>query len=482
MIPLDPLVGLVLLAAGALAALVVLRPWAALVLLLVVELTNTSEVAGARGVPGLYVATLAVATASLALAVRRGEARLVWSPVFVLAGVFLAGRALSLLVAGDVDAGVPVVVGTARDLLFLLVATALLCATKRYLDFAEVAVGTVAVLAGLSVVQEFVLHNSTTFAGYSNVPLPTDLGGLAPRHSGPQSDVNFWGRSLVLFAPLALSLVACAGSGRRRATWLVALGALCAGEYLTGSRGGLVALGAALVGWFLLAGRRYARLLLLAPLALVLLLAVPGVGSRLATLSVLDQAGSAGGDPSLVGRVAAQRSGLAMFADRPALGVGAGNFELVQAEYLRRLGLATSVTLAAHNLYLEMAAEGGLVGLAAWLLFYSGAAFVALRALVLSRQLNRGLPSPASFLAVGVLAGLAGWALASLFLHVAYLRVLLVAVALGAAIDVEARRIALARRATTPPASSGAGAPAGTGRSDGRADEVGPEATAPVAR
>ena len=56
--------------------------------------------------------------------------------------------------------------------------------------------------------------------------------------------------------------------------------------------------------------------------------------------------------------------GLQMFADHPILGVGLGNYPLLYQQYSQRLGIdLRSEIRQAHNLYLEVAAETGLLGL-----------------------------------------------------------------------------------------------------------------------
>jgi hypothetical protein len=106
-----------------------------------------------------------------------------------------------------------------------------------------------------------------------------------------------------------------------------------------------------------------------------------------------------------------------------------------------------------------------MVGLAGWLLFYGCAVFVAYRALVrYGRLIPRSPDADRSFtqgrwLAVGVLGGLAGFALATLFVPLNQVRTLLGVVALGAALDIRAHRAAGLRAreglAPAPPAEPG---------------------------
>ena len=430
---------------GAGAAVVVgpfalLRPSVALLLLVAVTVTNTSAVIGERAGVGLYLLALVLALASLLLGVVRGDLRPAWSPVFLLAGVFVGTRALSLLWASDPGAGLPVVASAGKDCLFLVVVTMLVCGSANQARVTRLVVACVAVLAAVTLVNEFVLQNATDLGGFSNVPLTGELGAATSRHSGPEDDANFWARSLVLLLPLALSLAA-AESTRRRRWWVLGAGTIVGGVYLTQSRGGFIACAAAVLAWLALAGPRYRRLLVAVPVVgVVVLLAVPGISSRLLTLRDLGASGGESGDPSLAGRLASQRTAVDMFLDQPVTGVGAGNFEILQPEYRRRAGLAAK-PVAPHNTYLELASEGGVIGLLGWLAFYGGAAFVAVRSLVMVRGLDRfAAHRQVALLLVGVLASLVGWGLASAFLPFGGFRSLLTVVALAAAVDIQVCR------------------------------------------
>jgi len=170
-------------------------------------------------------------------------------------------------------------------------------------------------------------------------------------------------------------------------------------------------------------------------LVVALLLMVPGLGSRLATLT-----DSGAAEEGLAERAFALEAGLAMFADHPALGVGVGNFELAQHEYARRIGSDSATPVAPHNVYLQMAAEGGLPGISAWLLFYGGVVFAGFRSLILTSNLIEGVNhSPAQLMSAGIVAGLVGWAFASMFLHLSGFSVLVVVMAMAGSLDVQAR-------------------------------------------
>jgi O-antigen ligase len=431
-----PVLALGLLAAVIAVPFLLVRPVACLVLLTVVEMANLSGVADQNGVPGVYLASLALGAAAVVIAVRRGQLRPAWSPVFLTGALFVAVQLVAGTFGADPTASLAVVEANAKGLVWLVVVTLLmLCSPTAPGTAARAVVATLTALALLTLVQQFVLHNATTFGGLANVPLGADIGAATARHAGPQADVNFWGRLLIMGLPFAFALARLARGRLRRTGWAAAGLVLVGGIVITGSRGALLAGFGAVVLWALMTGGRARRALLLTPLLAVLAVLTPGVGSRLSTLLELTgPSGVAAVDPSLVGRVDAQKVALQVLVDHPVLGVGPGQFQTVEPGYLRRLGLDT-IVLAPHNSYLEAAAETGIAGLAAWLLLLGSAVVVALRVrrLLADAGQLRGV-------ADATVAALAAWAVASVFLHLATFRSLLLVVAIGAALEVHAQR------------------------------------------
>jgi hypothetical protein len=127
-----------------------------------------------------------------------------------------------------------------------------------------------------------------------------------------------------------------------------------------------------------------------------------------------------------------------MFLDYPILGIGFGEFRETVPEYQRKLGIQAEV-LDAHNLYLEIAAETGAVGLMAWGLFLGFGLFVALRAWLVGGQSGSAKDRWIRLMATGVISGLIAWLVASAFLHAANLRILYTVLAVGVGLDLWAR-------------------------------------------
>lgn len=138
--------------------------------------------------------------------------------------------------------------------------------------------------------------------------------------------------------------------------------------FLTESRGGLVALVVVLVASIALAGRHR-------PQAVVLGLVVAGLGvgyySLFASHEALQRLTEffAGGG---TGRTDLWAVALEIIGDHVVLGVGAGNFQIVEPAYatgtisLSSVNFIVDTPKVAHNTYLEVLAELGIVGLLAF--------------------------------------------------------------------------------------------------------------------
>lgn len=124
------------------------------------------------------------------------------------------------------------------------------------------------------------------------------------------------------------------------------------------------------------------------------------------------------GNYALIERLAHWQAAVKMWADRPWLGVGIGNYAVVYPAY----GLPhwPQPLGHAHNTYLNFGAETGLVGLVCYLIFCTAALWQALRATQSTSGLSRAI-------ALGTLGALAHLSVHSLFdnlyVHTMYLQI-----------------------------------------------------------
>jgi putative inorganic carbon (hco3(-)) transporter len=226
------------------------------------------------------------------------------------------------------------------------------------------------------------------------------LPGGYLRAYGSFNQPNPYAGYLGYLVPVAASLGLWAAGRwrreRRRRDLILALvlaavtGALVAGIVMSWSRGGWVGLLAALV---IVAGlRSWRTALVTAAIVVALALVVTVFGTSWLPGSItgrLQDLGSYAGGPdparteitdenfSVLERLAHWQAGLRMFGDQPWLGVGIGNYGVNYARYPQPyfydpLGHA-------HNVFINFAAETGVLGLGAFLLFWLGVACFAAR-------------------------------------------------------------------------------------------------------
>lgn len=181
-------------------------------------------------------------------------------------------------------------------------------------------------------------------------------------------NANETAASLVVGGTLAAALAfALRGKPVLRLLTTIAVPLCVFAVFLTLSRGGLVALGASLVAAIVMAGRRRGVVLGVAAAAVLATVIYFGAFAPAeARDRVLDVNGG-------TGRTDIWTVGWRMVEDRPLLGVGAGNFPVASIHYLLEPGALMRTDFivdnpkVAHNTYLNVLAEMGVVGLALFL-------------------------------------------------------------------------------------------------------------------
>ena len=138
-------------------------------------------------------------------------------------------------------------------------------------------------------------------------------------------------------------------------------------------------------------------------------------------------------DTSVELRLGAQRVALEMFLDNPFIGVGADNYPPLYPAYSQRLGVtAVASEFYPHNLYLQVLAESGAIGLVAFLPAVLGP-LLALERTRRATQSSSVAASEWQSLAFGTEVALACYLLTSAMLHGSYPRYLWMLLALAVA-------------------------------------------------
>jgi putative inorganic carbon (HCO3(-)) transporter len=388
---------------------------------------------------------LTVLTLALRAVVLRDTHRDV-QPAALYGLLYLAVAAASITWAADGGRATAALLRLAKDLgLFLVLAAAL--ARGRTLTRAGwviVAVG-IMVTAGTTY-QRFSGRYDHELWGFARVQFAHLWGEVnGYRVTGTLSDPNFFAQSLFPVVGIAFGLLWT----QRRPALIAFAGwaavAALGGIALTYSRGAVVALAVVmplLVVAFRPLRRSAAMVALVAALALPFL--TDAYTRRLLSFGKFapSRQQEVVREPGFKGRTSEMMAAMQMFRDHPLGGVGLGNYEAYYRRYAAAIGIdKRTEDRQAHSLPLEIAAETGIIGVAAFSLLLLSIARRIYQARV-TLAADSGAP-----LATGIAIGLAGYLTTSLFLHDGYQRQLWVIAAMAYASP------GLARRAAAAPAA-----------------------------
>lgn len=227
-------------------------------------------------------------------------------------------------------------------------------------------------LGTISTFQAITQSYDNNFWGFGQIST-TDLetGDTAQRIGGPFDSSNFYAQILLLFVPLSLNRLMHENKPLLRflAGWALIVCVLSI--FWTFSRGGFIALILTFLYMFIRQPPRPATIgVALVLIALFMPLLPQSYIDRIATISTFNPLSGADvrNEQSLRGRTSEAVVGWLMFRDHPILGVGRGNYKIRYQDYSRQLGLDPRLeNRSAHNLFLEIAAEQGVIGLAVFL-------------------------------------------------------------------------------------------------------------------
>lgn len=354
---------------------------------------------------------------------------LVVTPTLPLVFAFLAALFLSATLTGeptDARRSVELYI-TEGLLLFLLVSNAV--RTTHVLTlvcWALIAAG--GLMGGLSVYQELTGTYANGYAGFAQVDKLEEIASEdveRPRLGGPLGSENRYAQILVVILPLAL--IRFFREPSRRLRLAAGAGALLilGGIVLTFSRGGAVAVGATLLAIMLLREVPVRRFLVsLGVVAAVVVLAFPDYVVRLSSLEAVtalsSESPTRSADSAIVGRQTENLAAWNIFLDHPLVGVGPGAyFREYSRDYANRLGLRyLQSDRRGHSLYLEMAADLGIVGLGTFLAMVGTTLALAYR----SARYWRHRDPERAILASSFVFALFAYLASSAFLHLSYQR------------------------------------------------------------
>lgn len=426
----------------------------ALAILCVVTYLNLSEIAvGHHGAPSIAKAVVAagLGLAFLRWAVTGMRPGWSWTAVAAVAG-FGAVKAASIPGAEFPAVSVAGFADFVRDVVICFTVILLLNRPRAIFIVLWSLIAAAGLTATITVVQVTAGLEHVDFLGLGKGALHHIAGEVDDwRVHGPLDDPNYYAQLLLLGLPLAIDRMLRARPPLARLLAAAVAGLLILAIVFTASRGALIALLGLLAVTTVVYGFFVRAAVVAAVVAVVAMPLLPAAHLERAAsvLEVIEQVGSPGQaiDRSVAGRIDEQRVGLAMFEDAPVLGVGLGNYEPLFQTYTTRLGLTDRFEeREAHNLYLEIAAETGAAGLAAFAALWL--AILHAHALARRRFLAAGRPDLATA-ATAFLLGLVGHGLAAIFLHEAWPRSWWMMIGIVLALPFAARHLPAMRTAGT---------------------------------
>lgn len=431
-----------------LALAVVKMPDAITPIVVIIVFTNAASIAvNFHNVPyiiGFTFPLMLVIPLAHYLIVRRQK--LFSSRIFILIFLFLAVQLIGAIFSSRPDIVLDSVITTAMEGLVLFI---LLFNSIRNIRVLKLSIWALlisgAFLGFLSLYQQVTGTFDNSYAGFaqvSNAAFGTGVETLQgevlqPRLAGPLGDQNYYAQFMLMVIPLGLFRFWSERSNLLRILAGIATAFVSLGVALTFSRG-------AAVGFILMLGiiiaLRYIKLyqILIIALGLILVLkAVPQYGTRLSSLDILSGIFSSNSstaiqsaDPATKSRITEMSAAALVFTDYPLLGVGAGMYKHYYLEYAEKVGLRVKQgPRAAHDLYVEIAAETGIFGI----LIFLGILFISLFDLARLRTMTLQSRPDLANLATGFILAIITFMTTGVFLSLAYERYFWLLIALAAA-------------------------------------------------
>ena len=419
---------------------------------------------GAPKIIGGAVVLLLAVPIIQALVFRRQ--RLVIHPVLLLLLLLLAVQVLGLLFSKYLEPSKATVLELSLEgiLIYFLITNAV--RTPKALRGATWALLLGGfVMAAVPIYQQFTQTFDNDFGGFGQT---TDIGfetgevtsqgeTRQVRLSGPIGEQNRFAQNLLMLIPLGLILFRSERSSAHQLVALTLTAGVGLGCTLAFSRAAAVAflmLVAVMVVMRLISRR---TLSLLALGAVLVTLAMPQYLARLATIPSIpkllwsDPRQTDEFDGAIKGRLTEMLAAAPVFLDHPLIGAGPGTFQYHSRQYGNRLGIRKlEGHRQAHCLYLEIAAESGILGLAC----FASVVFVTLRDLDRARMRWAAERPELANMATAYLLAVVAYLATGLFMHMSYVRFFYLILGLAGAATCVAgvHTTALMEPAARPPA------------------------------
>jgi putative inorganic carbon (hco3(-)) transporter len=293
-------------------------------------------------------------------------------------------------------------------------------------------------LGTLSVFQYATDSFNNNYAGFAEANIQNISGETNDyRSAGPIGDPNYYAQVIGIIIPLALDRFQREKrfifKGLAAWAFFVAMASVA----LTYSRGGFLAMLISLAVYFFI----YPPKIIYIPVAIVgvlglAMLAPPQYFDRIFSLSEFFNTKTGGTvveDVAFQGRASENLAAVEMVKANPLFGVGLSNFSLMFNQYSKQSGLARHATeRAAHNLYLEVVAEMGLIGF----LLFSYILYTSIKTVFRAwKFFVRIRAADYAGMTAGFGAALIGYLFAAFFIHNAFPRYFYLMIGLALSFD-----------------------------------------------
>jgi putative inorganic carbon (hco3(-)) transporter len=290
-----------------------------------------------------------------------------------------------------------------------------------------------ALIGGLSLYQQVTQTFDNNYAGFAQVASDFGTGVESlqgeiqqPRLTGSIGEQNRYAQNMLMLVPLGLFQLWILRSTRQRVLALFLTGLIIAGGALAFSRGAAVGFVLMILIMVFMRYIKIHQLILLIFGIAIITWVLPQYVVRLTSLNVIAALASpdsgpalAGADNSVMDRASLMISAFNVFRDHPVFGVGPGMVRYYTQEYARQVGISSLTgDYQAHNLFLGIAADAGLLGLICFLLIL----FLPLRDLARARKEWMVTRPDLSYLATAFSQVLVAYMVTGLFLHLSYYR------------------------------------------------------------
>lgn len=354
-----------------------------------------------------------------------------------IAGFFIVQIVSTITARESLDAAAQLgaFVSEGIGLYLLITNTVRSSALLRYIVWVLLLVG--AALGALSFYQEITETYGNSYFGFAQTEAAeTGLTetGLA-RLAGPIGEKNRYAQIMLMLVPLALLRFTA-----ERSRWLKVGALVCAAlaaiaTALTFSRGAALALAIIFAVMLALRYIRISHVVAAVGLAALVFLAVPAYAERLTSIAdvgalLSDEPAGSNVDNSVLSRATENLTAIQVFADHPVVGVGPGQYPNYYRDYADEIGVSVKAeNREAHNLYLGIAAETGLVGI----VMFMGAVGATLMQLMRARTRALATRPDLAAIAAGFMLALVGYLASGMFLHLSYARYFWLVLALAGA-------------------------------------------------